>query len=116
MSRTGRHRSVSTKTKVKAVDPTSPGWVTYMSMPKLKQNQYFGAEVKVFGDSTKATLKTYKNDRREVKKRKEGLQTYDPIANLHNPLTVRLGLSNAIPDYDPDPFLKQQLESVGTLP
>jgi hypothetical protein len=93
----------------------SPGWLNFMSMPKLKQTQFHGAEVKEFPDSTKLTLKTYKHDKREVQKKKEGVQSYDPIANLHSPLAIRLGLSNAIPDYDPDPYVQEQFESVGTL-
>jgi hypothetical protein len=95
--------------------PSDPGWMGYMSMPKLKQHQYHAAEVKVFPDTVKATKNTYKADHRDIQKKKEGFQSYDPIAALHSPLTIRLGLSNAIPDYDPDPYLQKQLEGVGRL-
>lgn len=99
--------------KAKATDPEAPNWLNYMSMPRLKQKIYHSVEPRVFPDSVKATKQSYKEAKRQVKRNEEVFPAYNEIANLHSPLVLQLGVSNAIPDYDPDPYLAQSLAQVG---
>lgn len=67
----------------------------------------------MFPDNVNATKQSYKAVKRDIKRKDEVLPPYDEIANMHSPLVIQLGVSNAIPDYDPDPYLAQNLSKVG---
>ena len=89
--------------------PEDPAWWNYMSMPKLKQNQVFGVGPVVYPDTKKLTKQAYKQMSKKVQRPREVVEKYDPIAQLHMPFKLQQGVSNFISDYDPDPFVQQQL-------
>lgn len=99
----------STKHKVKPMAQNDPGWLHFMSMPKLKQNKIFGVGPIVHPDNVKVTKESYKNHGKKVKKILEPIQAYNSIQNLHMPFKLQPGVSNFISDYDPDPYVQDHL-------
>lgn len=101
--------------KVKGPNPSDPKWLHYMSMPKLlQQNNYSTASLTV-GDNVKKTMASYKKCKKPVQREEPGFQSYDSIQNLHGPLKLQAGVSNFIPDYQPDQYVQSALNSISTF-